>query len=507
MDREMPGPYKYAENTRVSPVAGYARIGSEKEMLTIGAFFALLLAITGLVLLIACVNVASLLLARGSARTGEIAVRLALGAGRPRLLQQLLTESVLLSLAGAAFGFALSQVTAILLARVQLPLPIPIHLAIAPDWRVVIYAALLATFATLACGLLPALQSVRESIAPDLQRERRMRLRRALVTAQIAGSVVVLATGFLFLRNLASASSISPGFDVTHTVRADVSLPPVGYSSPQRRNDFMNRSLRAFSALPGMGPVAAASIVPFNDNSHNRVDILFPDDGRKVRVSYSWNAVTPDYFAAMGIPILQGATLPVAGRGAKVVVVNDTFVGNYLGGRRPVGTVFLSGEKLNVPLRIVGVVAGTKTVTIGEEQMAQLYEPLHESQDGKLRIEFVMHSAIPPASQLEPVRRELRRIEPMAGAEVATMYSSIGLAFLPSQIGAILLGTIGVLGLLLATIGLYGVMVYSVTRRTREIGVRIAIGATRADISRMILQDSARLTIIGSALGLCLAFL
>ena len=507
MDREMPNPhYKYAENLRIAPVAGYARLLYDKDTQTVGVFFALLLAITGLVLLIACVNVASLLLARGSARRREIAVRLALGAGRGRLLQQLLTESVLLSTAGAALGFVLAEVTATVLARVSLPLPLPIRLEITPDWRVAGYAALLATLATLVCGLLPALQSVKESIAPDLQRERRLRLRRMLVTAQIAGSVIVLATGFLFLRNLAGANLISPGFDVTHTLRADVTLPPGGYFEPQRRNDFLDRCLRTFAGMPGLGPVAAASIVPFNDNSHYLSSLKFPDNGQTVSARYAWNAVTPDFFAAMSIPVLQGTTFPVVGRGGKLVVVNSTFVQRFLGGRQPVGTVFLSGENVSTAYRIVGVVAGTKTITIGEAQEPQLYEPLDETQDGKLRVEFVMRSSIPPALQLDAVRRELHRIEPMAGAEVATMYSSIALAFLPSQIGGILLGSVGALGLLLATIGLYGVMAYSVTRRTREIGVRVAIGASRADISRMVLRDSARLTVTGSAIGLVAAY-
>src|SRR6266480_5513266 len=224
MDAVKPTTYKYAQNISLSPIAGYARLSAQPETMTIGFFFAVLLAITGLVLLIACVNVASLLLARASARRGEIAIRLALGASRGRLLQQLLAESVLLALLGAVFGLALSQVTATLLARIQLPLPIPIYLQITPDWRVAAYCALLTTLATLVCGLLPAVQSVKESIAPNLKRESKLRLRRALVTAQIATSVIVLTTGFLFLRNLVDANSISPGFDVRHTLRADVNL-------------------------------------------------------------------------------------------------------------------------------------------------------------------------------------------------------------------------------------------------------------------------------------------
>ena len=188
-----------------------------------------------------------------------------------------------------------------------------------------------------------------------------------------------------------------------------------------------------------------------------------------------------------------------------VAVVNRAFVDRYFGGRTPVGTVF-SRTGLGATYRVVGVVEGTKNVTIGEDDQPQLYEPLAQIANDRPRIQFVLKSAIPPAAQLEPLRDVLRRVEPAAGLEVATMYSSIGLAFLPSQIGAALMGSIGVLGLLLAAAGLYGTMVYSVTRRTREIGVRMAIGATRANISGMILMDSAKLIGIGSLIGLSIAF-
>ena len=175
--------------------------------------------------MIACLNVASLLLARASTRRSEIATRLALGAGRGRLVQQLLTESVLLSFLGVLVGLVLSQITATLLAGIRLPLPMPIQFHIQLDWRVALYAALLGCSATLACGLLPALRSVRESIVPHLARDNRMRLRQVLVASQIAVSVIVLTTGFLFLRNLMHANAISPGFDVRQTLRADVNLP------------------------------------------------------------------------------------------------------------------------------------------------------------------------------------------------------------------------------------------------------------------------------------------
>jgi putative ABC transport system permease protein len=505
MDAEMPAHYKYADAVRVSPIAGFARLQSESEMLAVGVFFALLLAVTGLVLLIACVNVASLLLARASSRRREIATRLALGASRGRLLQQLLAESLLLSLLGAAMGVALAEATAVLLARVHLPMPIPIRLQIEPDWRLAIYAAVLTTFAALACGLLPAWQSMKQSLIQDLRRESRMRLRRTLVAAQIAVSVIVLTTGFLFLRNLLDSTAISPGFDVLHTVRANVNMPPVGYADPAKKDEYIHRVVDSLAALPGVESAAAARVVPFNGGERFMVGIVFADNREQRHAFFFWNGVTPGYFHTMGIPLLQGRTFSAADHGEKVVIVNRAFVAHYLGNRRPVGTVFLWGADGKTPYRIIGVAEGTKTLTIGEEPQPQLYEPLAQIVNDRQGIEFVMRSAIPPALQLETVRRTLHKIEPMAGAQVNTMYSSIGLAFLPSQVGALLMGSTGLLGLLLATIGLYGVMAYSVARRTREIGVRIAIGASRAAIARMVLRDSALVTIAGTAIGLAVA--
>ncbi len=341
MDAGMPATHwKYAQNITVSPIAGYGRYtsGEIPELMPIGIFFVILLVIVGLVLLIACVNVAVLLLARASARRGEFAIRLAVGAGKGRLLQQFLVESLLFALLGAAFGLALSQFTATLLARIELPFPIPIHLQITPDWRVLLYSALLTTAATLICGLLPAFQSLKASIAPDLPRERKSRVQSILVIAQIATSVIVLTTGFLFLRNLLSANAISPGFDVRHTLRAEVNLPPRNYSSPLQKANYVNEALRDLAALPGIEYGAAARLTPFNGNAVFGSPLKFPDSGQETPAYFKWNAVTPSFFRAMDISIDRGRTFSAADRGEKVVIVNRTFVRRYLGDRQPIGT-------------------------------------------------------------------------------------------------------------------------------------------------------------------------
>jgi putative ABC transport system permease protein len=508
LDKVYPESFKYSQHSQLMAVSGVARLMEQNEMLSTGVFLALLLGVTGLVLLIACINVASLLLARAAARRSEIATRLALGASRGRLLQQLLAESLLLSILGAAAGLAASQFTASSLAQLRLPLPVPIHLRIEPDWRLVAYAVFLTLFSTVACGLLPAWRSVKDSIAADFHRDGRMNLRRTLVAAQLAVSLIVLFTGFLFLHNLAAAGAMSPGFDVRNTLRAEVHLPPALYKDAQHINLYAGQAMRELGGIPGITAVAVARIVPFTDNTHYGSDLVFPATNRTVHATFQWNAVSPTFFQVMDIPILQGRAFRDDDRaGQHVVVVNRAFVKRYLGNQPPTGATFLWGAQGKTPYEIVGVVEGTKTITIGEDDAPQLYETLTQIANNRPRIQFVLRSAIPPARQVQPVHDALYRLDPAVGTEVATMYSSIGLAFLPSQVGGVLMGSIGVLALLLAAIGLYGVMVYSVARRTREIGVRMAIGATPGDITRLVLVDSAKLIGIGSAIGLLVSLL
>ena len=468
-------------------------------------FFVSLLVIVSLVLIIACVNVASLFLARASVRRQEIAIRLALGASRLRVLQQLLAESLLLSLAGAALGFLFALGAAKAAAALPLPFPVPVRLHIELDWRVVCYAALLAVVSAVGSGLVPAWQSLRESLTAEMHRERRLRMRRALVIVQIAVSFVVLTTAALFLQNLARTNSMGPGFDVRRTVRAEVHLPPGVYKEAPAINLYVGRALEELRAIPGIESAAAARIIPFTDATTIGTLVTFPDTGAQQHVQFNWNAVTPDYFRVMEIALLKGRDFAAGDNGGtNVAIVNDEFVRRYLGTREPIGTTFI-WKDARMPFQIVGVVRATKNMTIGEDSRAQLYEPLAQIQHSRPQIQFVTRSATPPATQLAAVRQALRRIEPAAGLEVQTMFSAIGFAFLPSQIGAGLMGSIGALGLFLAIIGLYGVLAYSVTRCTREIGIRIAIGASPKHVSTMVLREFALLLITGIGIGLAIA--
>jgi predicted permease len=505
--QDPPLPFKYAD-VRLAPIAGFARLGEQEEARVVGFFFLALLAIVTLVLLIACVNVAGLLLARATTRRREMAIRLALGASRRRLLQQLLVESLLLSVAGAVAGVVLALFIASALSAITLPIPIPVRLHIEPEWRAFAYAGCLAALSTVACGLIPAWQSARAPIAADLPRERKRRLRSSLVACQIGVSFVVLTAAVLFARNLVRARTIDPGFDIHRTVRAGVYLPPRLYADAADVRRFADRTVEALEALPGVEAAAVSRVVPFNDSMTRGYEMTILSSGTKRHVMAHWNVVTPDYFSALGIPIRQGRAFRATDDGRrKVLIVNRTYVERFLDGQPAVGLNIAGFAPTGDPYEIVGVVEPTKNVTIGEQDEPQVYEPFAQVRSDRVGLHVVVRSAMPPAGQVKAVHDTLRAIEPGAGLEVRTMSDSIGLAFLPSQVGAALMGGVGALGLLLVAVGLSGTMAYSVSQRTREIGLRLAIGATRGDVARLVAVDSARIVAAGAAAGGLLAWL
>ncbi|HKX00697.1 MAG TPA: ABC transporter permease [Bryobacteraceae bacterium] len=498
----------WSHNVEVTPVAGVDRLRS-LEIAPFTAFFGMLMIVVGLVLLIACANVSSLLLARASSRRQELAVRLAIGAARTRIVRQLLAESLLLALAGTATGLLINFWLTGVMNRVELPLPIPMQLLIQPDWRLLLYSTLIATGSALAAGLMPALKATRGVLNAALKLEERQIgsrwvLRNALVVGQIAITVVLLATGFLFVRNMTKAMTMSPGFDVRHTAWAYMRLVPDHYSNPDKIRRLVVNALRELRAVPGIEAASIARAVPLNDHVTIGTSVLTDLNDRPVHAEFNYNRVAPDYFRTMGIPILDGREFLASDRdGAPAVaIINETMARRLFGDRNPVGHTIRT--TFPQPVTVVGLSKDSKYFTLGEENSLALYSPYFQTGDSIVNLHFLVRAA-QPRSVLKSVSAALGRLDPSAAVEVKTMGNSLAFAFLPSRVGAALLGSMGILGLALASIGLYGVLAYAVSRRIREIGLRIALGAGQADIVRMVLRESLLLVALGVGIGLALA--
>lgn len=504
LDRVFPHPdAKYAQMIKVDPVAGVERFLSKRSMLLFIQFFALLMIVVGLLLAIACTNVASLLLARAAARTRELGVRVSLGATRGRLIRQLLAESLLLSLAGAAAGLAINMMATHALNGLLLPMPVPIRLALQPDWRLLAYAIAIAIASAVMAGLLPALTSTRRTNASLKQEEHQVggsaRMRKGLVTAQVAVSVIVLVTAALFVKNLMSSTAMNPGFDLQRTTWAHMRLVPDRYPTAQQTFATVDRVLERVRALPGVEAAAYTNVVPLNDSSNNTGPIT--SDARKepVVLRVQTFLISEDFFKTMGIALLAGRDFTENDRrgGAETAIINQALAKAMYGAAPAVGRTLRFGD--SSPLLVVGVVADSKYVTLGEEEVAAIYEPQLDQHGNRANLSFLVRASASPSALTQTLNHELLALEPTSAVEIKPMNQALGFALLPSRAGAGLLGVIGVLGLSLAAIGLFGVLSYSVSRRAREIGLRMALGASPKSILRLVLGEGA--TIIGAGLA------
>jgi predicted permease len=497
---------KRAERIKISEVAGLGRLRSQPEFLPIAAFFAMLMTVVALVLLIACANVASLLLARASSRTQEMAIRLSIGAGRGRLVRQLLAETLLLGICGAAAGMVVNVFATSWLGRIHLPLPIPLRIDVHPDWRLLAYTAAVAIGTSLAAGLAPALQGTRAGLAAAIQSGVRStsagsKLRNGLVAGQIAVSVVLLSAGFLFLRNLTQASGMHPGFDVDHTIWASMRLVPESYPTAERTTALVETSLERLRAIPGMESASVARIVPLNDESDISTSLRV-DGKNPVRVEWYTNDVSSDYFRTMQIPLVAGRDFR-KGDG-DVAIINENFARRLFGEESPIGHT-LEGDPLR-KVEIIGVARNSNYFTLADRNALAMYRPYRAGAGvNGTTLHFLTRAAGSPDGMVANVRRTLDALDPASAIETRPMRSALGMALLPSQAGALVLGTVGVLGLTLASIGLYGVLLYTVSRRVREIGVRMALGAGPGGILRLVLRHSLGLAGAGIAAGLAIA--
>ena len=476
----------------------------------IAGFMALLFIVSVLILLIACVNVANMLLSRAAARGKEVAIRCALGAGRGRLLRQLLTESVMLYVLGGAAGTLLAFLTTQLFATIRLPISVPIVLDFAPDGRVLAFTLLMTLVAGVLFGLAPALQMTRPNLNDVMKAEsngdggRRSRLRGVFVIAQVAGSTLLLVGAGLFLRALSQADSIDVGFDPDNVHVLGLNLAMHNYNDAEAAAFFDDLQLRVAS-IPGVQRVGLTDLPPLSFGNQTSVFVVpgrdpVPNEGfQQTDIA----RVTAGYFETMRIPLVRGRNFgPTDRDGApRVVIVNEHIARRVWPDENPVGKTIEFGRFENgTPMEIVGVAAQAKYRSLGEPDRPMLYLPYYQQRRSKMTLVARADGERPGLQRT--IRNTALTLDPDLPVSANAPFREImGLALLPNRIAAALATAFGLLGMVLASVGLYGVLAYSVSQRSREIGIRVALGASGPDVRRLILSDGFRLTGIGLGIG------
>jgi macrolide transport system ATP-binding/permease protein len=470
--------------------------------------------VVGLVLLIACGNVANLLLARASARRQEIAVRLSVGASRGRLMRQLLTESIVLALAGGAVGLVIAYWARAVLWALRPPFMQASFIDLDFDGRVIGFAAVASLITGAVFGLVPALQSSRPDLVVELKERttqatgsRWYNIRHLLVVGQLALSLVALVSAGLFLRSLANAQQIELGFDAGGLMVMGINAGNQGYDEPRGR-DLYRRVLERLAGVPGVESATLSTAVPLFAGGFSRTtfrddqDTKDPRNGRLTQI----NEVGDRYFETLGIPILQGRGFNAADRqgAAPVIIINETMAKQFYPNEQALGRrlhIFGRPEARE----IVGIAKTIKYNQVGEPETAHMYVPLEQSYQSQVVVQA--RTGGDPDALLGTVRRELQALEPtMPLLNVNTYRTILRTSLWAPRFGTSLLAVFGFLALVLASVGLYGVMSYGVSQRTREIGIRMALGASEGDVRGMVVRQGLLLAAGGVVLGLLAAF-
>ena len=480
---------------------------------------AVFMLLVGLVLLIACANVANLILARASGRRKEIATRTALGASRWRMARQLLTESVLLALCGGMVGLLFARWAAMGLMSIHIPTDIPLRLFdLRMDWRIFGFSFFIALLTGIVAGLVPALQASRGNLADVLKAGGRSggpssghhRLRNGLVIAQVSVSLLLLACAGFFIRSFLNSANMDMGFRVDHTLMMNVDLGLQGYKE-ERGQLFYKELTDRLKALPGVRDASVTAYIPMGyDNS---IVNIFPegqviDDKSKTEIAFD-DKVQPGYFRTAGVPVIQGREFSEmdAATSPKVAIVNDTFARKIWPGENPVGKIFRT-EKTGPPIQVVGLTRTGKYLFLYESPQLFVYFPLAQRYVSGATV--MVYSQNDPSDQVAPVREQIHQLDSALPVfDITTMDAHVryGKPLLPARLGAMLVGAFGLLGLALASVGVYGVISYSVSQRTQELGIRAALGARPTNVISMVLRQGLSLSLIGVGIGLAFALL
>ena len=473
-----------------------------------------LMVVVGMVLLIACANVASMLLARASGRQKEIGIRLAIGANRLRIVRQLITESLVMALMGSLAGMALAWLLLRGAMAMTIPIPIPLTLGLQMDLRVLAFSMFVTMVAGLVAGLAPALKATKVDLVGELKGDvatvaasrRRFTMRDSLVASQMAVTTVLLVVAGLLSRSLMSAQKTSVGFRTEGIAVLSAELDMIGYSA-ERGKAFWEQAVPRVRALPGVDAVALTERSPFSVN-YNRNAVFFPeravpdDKGTAVDVT----RVTPEYFETLHVPILRGRGFSAADtpQSPGVVVINEAFARKFWPGEEAMGKRFRTRSIDGPEFEVVGITANYRVNTMGEA--ATPYIHFAASQRPANGYEILARTKGDAALLLAAVRKELTAMEPnLVFLQNQTLQKQVGATLFPAQAGAWAVGAVGLVAMLLAAIGLYGVIGYSVSRRTKEIGVRMALGARPGDVSGLIMRQGLRVAGAGMLVGAVLA--
>ncbi len=475
------------------------------------AFGVLILA--ALVLLVACTNLASMFAARATDRQREVAIRLAIGAGRGRVVRQVFSETLVLSLAGGAAGYLLASFLSQALSRWRAPMDFPVKFNVTPDWRVFLFALASAVIASTLFGAAPAWRASRTDPNAALRGasatsgRTRLAFRDLLVVAQIALCFVLVSACFLSLRGLQEALRMNLGFQPEHVVTAAFELNLAGYSEEHGRA-FQQQALQAIQQLPGVESVSYSNSVPLSiDQSHT---VVFPDDQPDLRPSGRINVtcyqVSPGFFTTMGTRLLAGRefTWHDDAKSRQAAIVNLAFAKRVLHTDNAVGKRFRNGGVMGPFAEVIGVVEDGKYGSLTESQEPAIFSSILQSYNSTTTLE--VRSSLPALQMISEVRQTIARLDPeLPLYGVGSLDQMLGFAFFPTRAAAVALSAFGILALMLAATGIHGLAAYAVSRRTHEIGIRMALGARPIQVLRLVLSKTAAVLIIGSVVGLTLA--